>query len=157
MTTSSSAPPVLHGPRVRLRPSEEQDAPVLAALRNSAPGAFFSSGLVDADSTRRWLVASNARGDLNWAIELEGRVVGTLSAIPGERGTEVGRLVIDPARRRRGLMEEALRLVLPFLAERYPRPLFLEVLPNNVAAIRLYEKLGFSTTRVRMDWNDSAL
>jgi RimJ/RimL family protein N-acetyltransferase len=112
---------------------------------------------VDEESTRRWLKASNERGDLNWAIEVDGQVVGTLSAIPGEQGTEIGRLVIDPSRRRQGLMEEALRLVLPFLASRFPRPVFLEVLPNNQAAIRLYEKLGFAATRVRMDWHDSAL
>jgi RimJ/RimL family protein N-acetyltransferase len=148
---------VLHGRRVRLRPSEESDAPVLAALRNSAPDAFFSNGLVDEASTRRWLAASNARGDLNWVIERGDRVVGTISAIPGDHGTEVGRLVVDPLLRRQGVMEEALRLVLPFLAEHFPRPVFLEVLPNNLAAIRLYDKLGFSTTRVRMDWNDSAL
>lgn len=157
MNGHSADPPVLEGRRLRLRPMTVDDVPTLVCLRNESRHAFFSDRPVDVDSTRRWLAASRERGELNWVIELSTEIIGTVSAIPGPRGTEIGRLIIARERRRRGYMSEALSLVLPYVAAFCPRPIFLEVKPDNVGAIRLYEQLGFHATRLRMDWDDSAL
>lgn len=149
--TEPSRVPTLTGSRVHLRPTTVQDVPILVALRNQVRENFFDSRIVDEQSTREWLQASASRGELNWVIETKGTAVGTISASPSERGIEIGRMIIDQTMRRVGLMEEALQLVLPYLTKRYRGPIYLEVKPNNEAARKLYEKLGFTVTRLRMD------
>jgi len=155
--TSYNGPPILQGLRVRLRPTTQEDAQILTTLRNSNPKAFFYSEMVDLESTRSWLETSNARGELNWVLELDGTVVGTISAIPRENGMEVGRAITASTVRRQGLMEEAFRLVLSFLAQHHPGLIYCEVKPDNRPIVNLLEKLGFVPTRLRMEWVASAL
>lgn len=148
----------LTGPRIVLRAAEERDIPFLVTARNEARQAFFDTRAVDHAGTRRWLHASAAAGEQNWLIEAGGTPVGTLAVIPhAGQGVEVGRLIVVPAFRGHGYMEEALRVVLPHLASIHPGPIFLEVKPDNQAAIHIYRKVAFEVTRVRMEWHDPAV
>ena len=54
---------------------------------------------------------------------------------------------VVPTHRRRGLSEMMFRTMLPLFKDSGYRQCLLEVLSQNVPAIRLYEKLGFESTR----------
>ena len=72
--------------------------------------------------------------------EEDGLVLGFLSSrqtAPGER--EILYIAVDPARRRRGIAKKLLQNELNGLRGVW----FLEVRESNLAAIRLYDALGF--------------
>jgi ribosomal-protein-alanine N-acetyltransferase len=56
---------------------------------------------------------------------------------------------VRPALRQRGFARRLLEHVLRDAAERGATRAFLEVRRSNVAAVRLYQNLGFSTQAVR--------
>jgi ribosomal protein S18 acetylase RimI-like enzyme len=66
--------------------------------------------------------------------------------VRGERGW-IGGIGVTPFARRQGIAERLMRAVLDEARVRGVREVWLEVLVQNVAAIRLYEKLGFQDVR----------
>ena len=54
---------------------------------------------------------------------------------------------VIPSMRRRGVSEAMFEMMLPRFKERGISQCLLEVITTNAGAIRLYEKLGFATTR----------
>lgn len=79
------------------------------------------------------------------------RYDGALIAMAGERvsppgWTEISAVCTDPAYRGRGLAARLVRAVAAGIEARGCTP-FLHVAARNVNAIRLYEKLGFTTRR----------
>lgn len=98
-------------------------------------------------------------GELTWrpyAVYAEGRMVGLL-ALAYARG-DGGRywlyhFFIDRAEQGRGYGTRALRRVIAFVAQRYPRcrTLCLTVHPENTRARRLYVRLGFEPTGEQRD------
>jgi ribosomal protein S18 acetylase RimI-like enzyme len=105
---------------------------ILALVRETNPGPF-----------------------LDRAIEL-GRYVGirrdgVLVAVAGERlhlegWTEISTVCTAPAHRGRGLASRLVATLSAGIESRAERP-FLHVLGTNMNAIRVYERLGFSTRR----------
>ncbi len=77
------------------------------------------------------------------AIEA-GEVVGHIELIStGPDSARMGRVLVDPAQRGRGLGEQLVRAFIAEAAARGIRTLGLFVFPDNIPAVRLYEKLGF--------------
>lgn len=56
----------------------------------------------------------------------------------------INNVAVDPVFRRRGLGEQMVRFALEFGDQQACLKAVLEVRPSNVAALALYEKLGFS-------------
>lgn len=54
---------------------------------------------------------------------------------------------VIPAKRRQGISDAMFETMLPALRKDGIRQFLLEVITNNTAALRLYEKLGFETVR----------
>jgi GNAT superfamily N-acetyltransferase len=73
----------------------------------------------------------------------------------GRRGTEawVGGMGTAPRHRRRGLGERALAAGVDAAGQRGCHAVWLEVLVENEAAIKLYEKLGFEVVRDVIVWS----
>lgn len=65
---------------------------------------------------------------------------------------ELLQVVIDPAFRNKGLATEALQDWHSHLVEKEVSKVFLEVRESNSAAIRLYEKLGYTTIGERKNY-----
>ncbi len=149
--------PELGVDELRLREAGPPDVPHLVLLRNGAREWFFDPNEVTSEGTLAWLDRSKAAGELNWVVEAKGEVIGTISAIPSDRGVEVGRMIVAPAHQGRGVMKRALRMVVEALADHFPGPIFLEVRPDNGKARNLYENVGFTVTRLRMEWHDPAV
>ncbi len=76
-------------------------------------------------------------------------------ALLGVRGADawVGGMATIPEQRRRGLGERALAGILAAAADRACRTVWLEVIEDNRAAIRLYARLGFCVVRDLIVWS----
>ncbi|MEU9181293.1 GNAT family protein [Streptomyces sp. NPDC048550] len=82
------------------------------------------------------------------AVSPDGRSLGHVSV----RGTRLGRVLIAPEARGRGLGETLLTLAVARAFDELGLPsLDLGVYTHNTAAVRLYEKLGFRTEQVLQD------
>jgi ribosomal protein S18 acetylase RimI-like enzyme len=78
------------------------------------------------------------------------------SAATGVRETHLGQIGVLPRARGRGLASALIAAALRIGAEHGCERAGLEVDTDNVTgALRLYEKLGFSTTRLRVSWSRS--
>ena len=70
--------------------------------------------------------------------------------LPGE--LHIGNLAVLPGFRRRGFARQLLEAVLDHAAREGATAATLEVRRSNRAALALYERLGFTTTAVRVDY-----
>lgn len=156
---------VLEGARIRLRPLESRDLPSTRAWRNRDDVRlwFRTTAPVSPEQHAAWWRGYSSRDDdLVFVIEekLDGgavRPVGTISvyAIDRESGrAEFGRLMIgEPAAAGRGLAREATNLLADYaLSGLGLRQLDLEVRADNVRAIALYERSGFTRGETNDSW-----
>jgi len=81
-----------------------------------------------------------------WVASVDGRVVGTVSAVPKGESLYVRGMGLAPAARGRGIGELLLKRVEEFASERGFARLFLSTTPFLHRAIRLYERYGFERT-----------
>jgi mycothiol synthase len=93
------------------------------------------------------MVARHQVPDQESLLAWEGdTVVGTMRLIhAGERWMIYG-VVVESARRGRGIGGAAMRVALQILRSRGADEVSLEVEPDNVPAVRLYQQLGFRTS-----------
>ncbi|MET9885191.1 GNAT family N-acetyltransferase [Streptomyces sp. NPDC006430] len=150
MTPPPSRPSPL--PPLSLRPFRPaDDAPALhrwittrAELVTWA-GPAFTWPLDDSQLT----AYATEPGRHTWtAVSADGHPLGHVSV----RGTRLGRVLIDPRARGRGLGEALLTLAVDRAFGELGLPsLDLGVYTHNTAAVRLYEKLGFRTEEVLED------
>jgi len=68
---------------------------------------------------------------------------------------EVLQVAVDSPARRRGVGDALIAAALDYAVAHEFESVFLEVRSGNAAAVRLYEKHGFSTVRVREGYYDS--
>jgi len=99
------------------------------------------------EQTERWLDRMIARSQTDQAddfvIEYQGRVIGKAGAwdLP-----EIG-FLLHPDQWGKGLAQEAMRAVIPYLFATYPvERLTADVDPRNAACLRLLDRLGFAET-----------
>src|SRR5579862_2425184 len=121
---------------ITLRPARLADLAAIDAIQAASPEAS------------RWNPADYLKHDCR-VCELNSCVAGFLvrrEVAPGE--SEILNLAVDPAERRTGI---ARRLVTDALA-RVKGTWFLEVRASNVAAIRLYESIGFTRSGDRKNY-----
>jgi [ribosomal protein S18]-alanine N-acetyltransferase len=88
-----------------------------------------------------------------WTLQLgAGTMVAYCSTwlLPGE--LHINNVAVLPAYRRRGLARQLLGAVLVAADAEGARRATLEVRRSNLAALRLYESLGFETAAVRPDY-----
>jgi ribosomal protein S18 acetylase RimI-like enzyme len=143
------APPrVALGPvRAELIPGSAVDADAVRdLLRRTDAEAGFDPSLVSREAAAHFnSITAPAQGYQFYAL-VGKRLVGygRLERSPFDRsGVGVVALTITAAYRRKGLGEALLRALLRAASETGPRQVWLSVRPDNLPAIRLYEKLGF--------------
>lgn len=83
---------------------------------------------------------------LLWAIFAEGTHIGMLSLFNiANKGAEVGIFIGEKTYWGRGYGTESLRRVLPYCFNNLGlKKVYLKVIPDNIRAIRCYEKVGFT-------------
>jgi len=133
-----------------IRPSSATDAPGLVALRDAvaAEGRWIGGGPGDTSVLEESLGLAGllSQGGLALTLEVDGRVAGQLQAqrAGGGAGDEAElALILVAAERSRGLGRALLETAVDWGRAVGLRRLFLAVLPDNAAAIRLYRSAGF--------------
>ena len=135
--------PVLHGPRVTLRPVREDDAPGLHALLTEPAVARWWHEWDEA-RVRRDLIEQDEE-HVN-VIEVGGEIAGLLLVYeePDEYKHAALDVSLGTAHQGQGLGPEALRLVITHLIEERGHHRFtIDPAAHNDNAIRAYAKLGF--------------
>ncbi|MGL5829701.1 MAG: GNAT family N-acetyltransferase [Angustibacter sp.] len=139
-----------------IRPRTDDDLPALAAalVEVHAIDGYPVEGV---DDPLAWLDLPNAIGA--WTAELDGEPVGHVALTepgPGDEASRqfvelhgpqptavLGRLFVSPAARGQGLAEQLTRTAMTAAADAGRRAV-LDVMQKDHAAIRLYERLGWS-------------
>jgi ribosomal-protein-alanine N-acetyltransferase len=121
---------------VKLRPAVPADVPRLAALQALSFELPWSAQALAATLAGEGVLAFVAEAA---DAEIEGFVFARVAA--GE--AEILTIVVNPARRRRGLGETLLAAALEAARAAGADVVFLEVATDNPGAIALYEKLAF--------------
>ena len=151
--------PTLRGSRLTLRQLHIDDAePLFDVLSNETVMRYWSSGLqTSVEETRRYL-KWNADCDAEhycWAITRhDGPALGWVILVPRREGMfELG-YILGRAEWGKGIVQEAANLVLDYaFGPLGSRRVMAETDPENIASIRLLEKLGFRQEgHLRAEW-----
>ncbi len=130
---------------VRLRPITADDLESVRLLRNANRHAFFDDREISIDDQRRWFERLPERPVRFLVIELEHRVIGTISVANTGAGKEIGNLVLDPQYRGRGIMGWA---VAQLTAE--PGLYLAEIKVDNAASQKVFAAAGFAPDFIRV-------
>lgn len=134
-------------PAVSIRRASPGDLPAVMGMERAAFG--------DDSFTLRQLryLITRARGAF-FVAEYEGAPAGYISVLASarHRHARIYSLVVDSARRGRGIAEAMLDMALDFARSEGLKSVFLEVRPDNLAAIALYKKKGFVRRLVKPDY-----
>jgi RimJ/RimL family protein N-acetyltransferase len=129
---------------VTIRPVREDDLPILYEHQRD-PQANGMAAFPPRDREafmEHWHRILSDQTLLARAIELDGRLAGTIGSFEFEGHREVG-YWIDRAVWGRGV---ATRALAALLREETRRPLFAGVAPHNAGSMRVLEKCGFERT-----------
>lgn len=134
-----------------LSPMTPEHTADVVRWRNDPANArwFKSKAAISAEGHERWLAKTRSDpSDYNWVIRApSGALVGAIGLynIDWEAGqAEYGRLLVGSAEHRgKGHARAASRLVVEAARAAGLKRIWLEVYPQNHAAISLYERLGF--------------
>lgn len=156
--------PVIHTPRLVLRPARADDAEAMFAVMSDPPAMRYWSTPPHADlaQTRDFLAAMMAIPDgegEDFIVEYQGRAIGKAGLY---RFPDIG-YILAREHWGKGLAKEALTAVIAraFAAHGLPR-ITADVDPRNAASLGLLERLGFARTGYRVrswlvadEWCDS--
>ena len=121
---------------------------VLELLRRTNAEAGFDPNLVSRDAAAHFNSITAPAQGYQFYASVGDRLVGygRLERSPFDRaGVGVVALTVTAGYRRKGLGEALLRALLRAALETGPRQVWLSVRPDNLPAIRLYEKFGFES------------
>ena len=148
---TSQLPSVAEIPRLIVREVREADAEELRGLFGLSRPSVFGP-VPSLGNIQSWMSSSWAESIL--VAEFEGQVVGSMEFRPWG---VLGITGILPAFRRRGIGSSLLVHTLKAMKSRGISHTLADTHRSDTAAIRLYEKIGFDTSRWRCGWVKRAL
>lgn len=134
-------------PQVQLRPMAEEDLARVSAVERESYSFPWSEGIFR-DCLRVGYVCR--------VVEIGFDLVGYGVMSTGAGEAHILNLCVREAMRGRGIGRTLLRQLLDLAAEAGVEDAFLEVRPSNLAAIRLYQSLGFVQVGVRKGYYQAA-
>jgi [ribosomal protein S18]-alanine N-acetyltransferase len=87
-----------------------------------------------------------------WVAERDGALAGYCIVMNGPGEAHLLNLSVALPWQRRGIGSELAHLCIRLAREHGAEKIFLEVRPSNIAARRLYERMGFSAVATRRDY-----
>ncbi len=144
--------------RVELDALTLADAQLLRQLRNKNSSKFFDSSEITEEAQAKWYTGYLAKeNDYMFSVLLlpEKKWVGAVSIYcvdPDVKTAEFGRLVIDrESTEERGLGVDTTLAACAFAFDMLGlETVMLEVFDDNIAAVRTYEKAGFTLSHTDM-------
>lgn len=154
---------VLRGEKVFLRALEPSDLDFLYLLENDTR-LWEVSGTQQPYSRhvlKQYL--ENAHRDIYEVKQLRmaicdptGELIGLIDLFdfePKHQRVGLGLVILEAERRNQGLGAEAVDLITSFAFKSLDaRQVYVHVLEDNEASVRLFEKCGFSRTGIKKDW-----
>ena len=134
-------------PQVQLRPMAEEDLARVAAVERESYSFPWSEGIFR-DCLRVGYVCR--------VVEIGFDLVGYGVMSTGAGEAHILNLCVRETMRGRGISRTLLRQLLDLAVEAGVEDAFLEVRPSNLAAIRLYQSLGFVQVGVRKGYYQAA-
>ena len=134
-------------PQVQLRPMTEEDLARVSAVERESYAFPWSEGIFR-DCLRVGYVCR--------VVEIGFDLVGYGVMSTGAGEAHILNLCVRETMRGRGIGRTLLRQLLDLAAEAGVEDAFLEVRPSNLAAIRLYQSLGFVQVGVRKGYYQAA-
>lgn len=134
-------------PQVQLRPMAEEDLARVSAVERESYSFPWSEGIFR-DCLRVGYVCR--------VVEIGFDLVGYGVMSTGAGEAHILNLCVRETMRGRGIGRTLLRQLLDLAAEAGVEEAFLEVRPSNLAAIRLYQSLGFVQVGVRKGYYQAA-
>ncbi|HQX47436.1 MAG TPA: ribosomal protein S18-alanine N-acetyltransferase [Steroidobacteraceae bacterium] len=134
-------------PQVQLRPMTEEDLARVSAVERESYAFPWSEGIFR-DCLRVGYVCR--------VVEIGFDLVGYAVMSTGAGEAHILNLCVRETMRGRGIGRTLLRQLLDLAAEAGVEDAFLEVRPSNLAAIRLYQSLGFVQVGVRKSYYQAA-
>ncbi len=134
-------------PRVELRPMAERDLAQVAALERESYPFPWSEGIFS-DCLRVGYVCR--------VVELGFELVGYGVMSSGAGEAHILNLCVREGVRGRGVGRTLLRHLIELATAAAVEDVFLEVRPSNLAAIRLYQSLGFVQVGIRRGYYQAA-
>ncbi len=134
-------------PQVQLRPMAEEDLARVSAVERESYSFPWSEGIFR-DCLRVGYVCR--------VVEIGFDLVGYGVMSTGAGEAHILNLCVRETMRGRGIGRTLLRQLLDLAAEAGVEDAFLEVRPSNLAAIRLYQSLGFVQVGVRKGYYQAA-
>ena len=134
-------------PQVQLRPMTEEDLARVSAVERESYSFPWSEGIFR-DCLRVGYVCR--------VVEIGFDLVGYAVMSTGAGEAHILNLCVRETMRGRGIGRTLLRQLLDLAAEAGVEDAFLEVRPSNLAAIRLYQSLGFVQVGVRKSYYQAA-
>ena len=134
-------------PQVQLRPMAEEDLARVAAVERESYSFPWSEGIFR-DCLRVGYVCR--------VVEIGFDLVGYGVMSTGAGEAHILNLCVRETMRGRGIGRTLLRQLLDLAVEAGVEDAFLEVRPSNLAAIRLYQSLGFVQVGVRKGYYQAA-
>ena len=134
-------------PQVQLRPMTEEDLARVSAVERESYAFPWSEGIFR-DCLRVGYVCR--------VVEIGFDLVGYAVMSTGAGEAHILNLCVRETMRGRGIGRTRLRQLLDLAAEAGVEDAFLEVRPSNLAAIRLYQSLGFVQVGVRKSYYQAA-
>lgn len=130
---------------VRLRLLTADDLETVRQLRNANRHAFFDDRETSVEDQRRWFERLAQRPVRFMVIELDERVIGTISVAETSAGTEIGNLILDPQYRGRGIMRRAIEQLTV-----EPGRYVAEIKAANEPSQRVFAAAGFTPDVIRV-------
>lgn len=122
---------------MEIRPIEFKDLDKCRDLRNKNRKWFGDDGIVTESRHLGWYNSIKNTFSF-YVIEVDGVVVGTISANEDHGVTEIGNLTLDENYRGKGYMTQAAKKLIR------PDEVYIgRTLPHNVASQKVFERLGF--------------
>lgn len=132
-----------------LRPLEEKDLATTLVWRNQDDirKNFFYKEIISYEQHHKWFKNYLTKNDdIVFVGELAGELIGQVAVYDIDvitKKAEVGRFIISPKYAGKGYMKKLINLLFEVCDELKVDTLYLYVIPTNIRAIYLYEKLGF--------------
>ncbi|MFH6604221.1 GNAT family N-acetyltransferase [Maribacter algicola] len=153
----------LTGDTIYLRALEPEDLEFLYQLENNTDIWEISNTVTPYSKHVLKLYLENAHRDIYDVKQLrlcicnkQHRAIGLIDLFdfdPKNRRAGLGIVVLDEIERNKGVGAQAIGMVMEYaFATLGLRQLFANVIEDNEASIRLFEKMGFQRVGVKKDW-----
>lgn len=135
--------------RIKIEPMKEGDLPeVMAIERDSFPSPWSESSFL-------YELRKNKEVASLKVARLDDILLGYVCYWVLFKEVHIMNLAVHKDFRRQGIGEALIRTALKEARDKGGERATLEVRASNIAAIRLYEKLGFKTTAIRRNYYDA--